>query len=102
MSDQTIALLTGLSAISDFNLKAYSLDNSYQPGVVIGVGGYALIAGILSQTLSSRGVAYTNNMWNVGTSILETGIAIYKGEKLTQVNLIGIAFVIVGAYLLRK
>lgn len=99
-SNTAIVALTGISAVSDFSLKAYSLGTN-DAGMAIGSIGYVSIAVILSKILGQEGVAYVNNMWNVGTSALETAIAYYQGEKLTNKNLLGCVLIIIGAYLVR-
>lgn len=96
-----IVALTGISAASDFSIKAYAL-GSNKWGYAAGTLGYVVIANLLSKVVGMEGVAYVNNMWNVGTSILETLIGYYQGEPLTNENMAGAAFIIVGAYLVRK
>lgn len=102
MSDLTVLTLTALSSVSDFNLKSYALDHANTGNLTVGVAGYVGVAALLANTLQQRGVAYTNNMWNVGTSIVETAYAVWvQGEKLSNANLAGVALIIIGAYLLR-
>lgn len=95
----TAVALTGLSAWADFSLKDYALEKN-DNGLLIGIGAYSAIAVILSKTLGTYGVAYTNNMWNTGTSILETYMAMNRGEKLSNMNLLGVGMIIVGAVFL--
>jgi multidrug transporter EmrE-like cation transporter len=100
---QTVASLTALSALGDFSLKAYALSgHTKTPDLLLGAGAYAGVVYVLQRDLAKKGVAWTNNMWNVGTSCLETAIAIWQGEQLTNTNLVGIALILVGAYLLNR
>jgi multidrug transporter EmrE-like cation transporter len=96
---QMIAGLTLLSTAGDFSLKNYSLGKQ-DNGALIGAAAYGGIVFILSQNLGRQGVAWSNNMWNAGTSIVETAIAMWVGEELTNVNLAGVALIILGAILL--
>jgi multidrug transporter EmrE-like cation transporter len=96
-----ITALTAISTVSDFSLKGYALGNNNY-GAVVGTAGYIAIAQIMMRASASEGVAYVNNMWNAGTSIVETAVGLYMGEKLSNVQLVGIGLIIVGAYLLRN
>jgi multidrug transporter EmrE-like cation transporter len=97
----SVPLLTCLSAFGDVNLKKYSLTKE-RSSLALGAASYAGLVYVLSQILGTDGIAYTNNMWNAGTSILETAIGIYQGERFTNVNVLGAGFIIVGAYLLNQ
>ena len=102
-STTTVASLTALSALGDFSLKAFAQSgHTKSPDLLLGAGAYAGVVYILQRDLAKKGVAWTNNMWNVGTSVLETALAVWAGEPLTNTNLLGIGFIIVGAYLLNR
>lgn len=102
-STTTITSLTALSALGDFSLKSYAITgHTNTPKLLVGAGAYAGIVYILQRDLGKKGVAWTNNMWNVGTSVFETALAVWQGEPLTNTNLVGIGLIIVGAYLLNK
>jgi multidrug transporter EmrE-like cation transporter len=96
-----IAGLTLLSAVGDFSLKSYVLDNE-QTGLYRGVAAYLGITYLLTKSVGEYGVAYVNNMWNAGTSILETIIGVMEGEPLSNVNIVGIGMIIVGGFLLHN
>lgn len=99
-STKYILALTGVSAVSDFSIKAYAKGQN-DWGFVVGAAGYLTIAGLLKNIVGLEGVAYVNNMWNAGTSLLETAIGLYQGESLSNKNLAGAALIIIGAYLVR-
>jgi multidrug transporter EmrE-like cation transporter len=96
-----VSVLTCLSAIGDFSLKAYSLGKK-SSGLAIGFAAYGLIVTNLAKNLGRDGVAYTNNMWNAGTSLLETLIALWQGEPLSNLNKIGVGLILAGAFLLNS
>lgn len=96
---KTPVILTALSAIGDFRLKDYSLaGDNYD--LLKGAACYMGVVAVLANKLGEAGVAYTNNMWNAGTSILETIMAYQRGEKLSNLNIFGIVLVIIGSVLL--
>lgn len=89
-----VALLTATSTVSDFSIK-----RGYR---LIGYGGYLAIANILQSTIPDKGVAWTNNMWNAGTSLVETALGVMDGEELSNQQLAGVAFIMIGIVLLWK
>jgi multidrug transporter EmrE-like cation transporter len=100
MADWTNVLsLTALSTVGDIGLKGYSLGNN-QNGLILGLGCYGGVVLILSKILGTDGIAYTNNMWNAGTSIVETAVGVWTGEPFTNTNLVGVGMIIVGAMFL--
>lgn len=102
MTDWTdIASLTALSTVGDISLKYYSLGN-HPNGFILGLGCYTGIVMLQGKYLGREGVAYTNNMWNVGTSIIETAAGIYLGEEMTNLNLFGVVLIIIGAMFLNQ
>jgi multidrug transporter EmrE-like cation transporter len=98
---KTIAALTLLSTVGDFSLKA-SVRKGFDAGLPIGFTAYFTMPFVLSENFKTNGVAYTNNMWNAGTSLLETFIGYIEGEPLSNPNLVGIALIIAGMILLNK
>ena len=91
--------LTALSTVGDIGLKGYSLGTNPN-GFLLGLGCYTGIVTVLAKNLGREGIAYTNNMWNAGTSIVETAVGIWMGEHLTGINLVGVGMIIVGAVFL--
>jgi hypothetical protein len=94
-------LLTLLSAAGDFNLKSYSLHGDGH-SLLVGSASYLGVVAVLSEVLGTAGVAYTNNMWNVCTSLLETVMAVRRGEVLSPLNWVGVAFIILGGIFLNS
>jgi hypothetical protein len=90
----SIAALTCLSAASDFGIK--------HGNYALGHLGYIAVPFVLEASIAEHGVAWTNNMWNAGTSILETGLGVMEGEQLGGQQLAGICFILIGMKLLWK
>lgn len=97
----TIAELTLLSTLGDFSLKA-NVRRGFDAGFPVGILSYFTMPFILRENFKTNGVAYTNNMWNAGTSLLETFMGYAEGEQLTSLNFTGIAFILIGMYFLNK
>ena len=88
-----IAELTILSTVGDYNLKkGHSL---------IGGIAYALIFKTLFDELPKKGMAWTNNMWNGGTSLVETLVGYWDGETMEPKDWLGAGLIIAGMYLLK-
>ena len=92
--------ITGIEAFGDFQLSKYVDTNDFSH-LALGYGSYAIIVWLFVKSIKSKGLAWSNAMWD-GTSNLATGlVAIYiLGESPTQEQLIGMALVSVGIFLI--
>lgn len=83
-------------------LKQYSMTSSIA-SLAIGLACYMVVAFLLMESLQFEGMGIVNILWSAFSviAVVITGILVF-GEKISMLEVFGIAFVITGVVLLRS
>jgi multidrug transporter EmrE-like cation transporter len=102
MSIPQIITLSLVEIIGDFGLKQYANKGGIR-NLGIGIVGYIGVVSMLVIALQGSSILMVNSAWD-GTSTLIEGLAAYLilGERFDNyLQYIGVAFIIIGLYLLK-
>jgi len=102
MSLQTIIPLSIIEIIGDFALERFANQGGLLP-LSIGIGGYMGVVYLLIVSLKGSSILLVNGAWDGISTLLESLAAyIILGERFdTYSQYVGLAFLIVGVYLLK-
>ncbi len=95
-----IAGIVSIEAFGDYQLAQYVKEGEWwQLG--LGYGSYAILLSLFIKTIKEKGLGWANSAWD-GWSNLATGLValLILKEKPTAKELIGMAFVSAGLFLL--
>lgn len=92
--------LTATELVGDISLKYYA-QNGNPVAFAVGTASYLGLEAILINKLKNNNLSIVNGYWD-GISNLATGIAgILMGEKLTAVQITGLAVISAGLFMLK-
>lgn len=102
MSLPQIFSLSCIEIIGDFALKQFANQGGLMP-LLIGIGGYIGVIGMLIISLQGSTVLMVNGAWDGMSALIESMIAyLFLGERFENyMQYIGIFFIVLGLYLLK-
>ena len=102
MSLPQIFSLSCAEVIGDFAFKQFANKGGLAP-LLIGIGGYIGVVGMLIVSLQGSTVLMVNGGWDGISAILESILAyLFLGERFENyLQYVGIFFIVIGLYLLK-
>jgi multidrug transporter EmrE-like cation transporter len=102
MSLPQIFSLSCVEIIGDFALKQYANKGGLAP-LLIGIGGYIGVVGMLIISLQGSTVLMVNGAWDGMSALVESVMAyVFLGERFVNyMQYVGLLFILFGLYLLK-